>query len=161
MKKRVDFEKESSILHEEVICENILNTFSPFDVKYARLRYGNNQELLFNIESQVSKTVLILHWIMSYLNILFSLKVTYLLNFFMQKCKCEKLKIERLDLADINGELMNLRSNEKRNSYASKILTPRSIYILVQVKENIVTPILRNSDLLTPLFLEKCKTVEL
>ena len=53
MKKRVDFEKESSILHEEVISENLLNTFSPFDVKYARLRYGNNQELLFNIESQV------------------------------------------------------------------------------------------------------------
>ena len=98
---------------------------------------------------------------MNYFNILFLFKVTYLLNFFMQKCKCDKLKLERLDLADINGELMNLRSNEIRNSYASKILAPRSIYILVEVKETVVTPILRNSELLTPFFLEKCKTVEL
>ncbi len=83
-------------------------------------------------------------------------------NYFIQICKSEKLalKTDSLDLVDINGECKGLRSSKMKNAYASKVLAAKAVYILVSVKENdnksipVITPILKNSELLTPAFLK-------
>jgi hypothetical protein len=51
--KKVEFVKEKSVIRDE--NTEPIESLPKFAAKYARLRYGNNQEILFNIESQVIK----------------------------------------------------------------------------------------------------------
>ena len=60
-----------------------------------------------------------------------------------------------MDVVDLNGELKNLRKPEAEYEYASTILSPGSVYILVNVQYLEVTVLLRNSELLTSKFITR------
>ena len=91
----------------------------------------------------------------------------YLLDYFYEKCQTSEFKMERskLDLVDINGDIKNLRHKEVKNELASKIISANSVFILVSVTESDmaefpeVTPLITESDLLTPKFLARIANV--
>jgi hypothetical protein len=83
-------------------------------VKFARLKYGNNVELIFNLNCQIK-----------YLLEYFYLKLT-------QSVHVESLK-EDLDVTDVDGNLKYLKGNNFR--LASEYLNPRELYILVDSKQ--------------------------
>ena len=95
------------------------------------------------------------------------IQVYYLLNYIVTKCGSKELQIalDTIDLVDVNGDLKNLRNHRVKNEYASSLLTSRAVYILVEIKDGgdtefpIVTPLLRNSDLLTPKLLTKLESL--
>ena len=89
-----------------------------------------------------------------------------MLNYIVTKCGSKELQIalDTIDLVDINGDLKNLRNHRVKNEYASSLLTARAVYILVEIKDGdtefpIVTPLLKNSDLLTPKLLTKLESL--
>ncbi len=91
----------------------------------------------------------------------------YLLDYFHEKCATSDLPMERskLDLVDINGDIKNLRHKEFKNELASKILMPKNVFILVSVTQSNlaefpeVTPLVTDSDVLTPKFLARIANI--
>lgn len=83
-----------------------------------------------------------------------------MLDFFFKVCQDSGFDLDRrgLDVVDVNGELKNIRKPEVQNEYASEILRPGKVYILVDVEQGVpevegfpkVKLLLKNSDLLTP-----------
>jgi hypothetical protein len=86
----------------------------------------------------------------------------------VQKCSTQTRQLNRksIDLVDTLGECKNLRKPTHKNEYASTILSPKSVYILVDVNETTapnelptITAILTNSELLTSKFLAKLANI--
>lgn len=137
---RLDLDPERYILSDDLLSFTS-NTFAPTNTKFARLRYGQNKELIFNIQSQI----------------------LFLLDYFERVCQTSNVARSSLDVVDSNGQLQNLRQTEVQFEYASKILKPRDTYILVCVELGTpdvegfptVNVLLSDSELLTPKFLAR------
>ena len=110
--------------------------------KFATLKFGENKELLFNIDCQVCVSI-DKH---TKFPILFKLnsniKVQSLIGFFNEKCSEElKLKAENdseevFDLVDLNGQNKHLSDDAIRHKNALLFIEPRKIYVLAKVKHN-------------------------
>jgi hypothetical protein len=87
---------------------------TPSKDKFARLKYGNNNELIFNLNCQIK----------------------YLVEFFYSKLK-QTVHVESskqdLDVTDVDGTLKYLKGNHFR--LGSEFLNPRELYILVDSKQ--------------------------
>lgn len=84
----------------------------PDMTRFAKLRYGKNEEMIFNITCQVQNII----------------------NFFRRKCRDLFTGNETLDLVDKDGNLKNLRLVSNQSKLASEFLNPRETYILVDVR---------------------------
>lgn len=68
---------------------------------------------------------------------------------------------DQIDLADLTAHIKGIREKSVQNRLATEFLTPREVYILVDVKSTdiknyyIVTPLLNNPDILTASYLNK------
>lgn len=68
---------------------------------------------------------------------------------------------DQIDLADLSAHIKGIREKSVQNRLATEFLTPREVYILVDVKSTdiknyyIVTPLLNNPEILTTSYLNK------
>lgn len=100
--------------------------------KFAKLNYGDNKELIFNVNCQVQ----------------------FLMDYFRLKCK-DVIKDCEFDLADLDGNVKNLREKSARTKLAIEYIKPRETVILVEIKQLKADPLLFNSDLINAHFLKK------
>jgi hypothetical protein len=110
---------------------------------FAKLRFGNNNQILFNIHCQIQ----------------------ILLNYFRQKCDgfnfMEEMNVDLsddqivIDVADTDGNIKNIHDKTIQTKFASDYLLPRDVYILIEIKSNTVVPLLKQSEYLTNSFIKK------
>ncbi|RNA20220.1 hypothetical protein BpHYR1_019546 [Brachionus plicatilis] len=111
----------------------------PLIGKFARLKYGDDLELIFNIDCQVQNVF----------------------DYFRRNCSKIIQEGQVIDVVDLNGNMMNLREN--MNDFCSLKLNARQTYILVAVttsqirnhKTDKIQALLYQSELLTNEFLKK------
>ena len=76
--------------------------------------------------------------------------------------KCDITENERIiDVSDVNGNLINLREEKFQTKYATEILKPRQVLVLIEVKNNPdktpvnFIPLLDNKDIVNENFMLK------
>jgi hypothetical protein len=150
-KNQFDFNSSSSII-------NFSND------SFVTVKFGNNSYNIFNSNCKVYYFYICQSDSIFNFYIFFCFFLCFKIQVLLENIRLRsKIKdAERIiDLSDIHGNLLNLRDEGLKNKYATTLLKPRQILVLIEVKNTIdktstlYTPLLENKDIVNESFMLK------